>query len=295
MIDVLMPFRGDVLLLREAVDSVIRQDGPDWRLTIVEDAHHDDSVQQWIAGLAHPQIVYVRNSQRLGVSGNLRRCLELATADYVVFMGCDDVMLPGYVSSMEAAVRQFPDAALFHPRVRVIDEHGATARPLVDRVKECVTPRVDGPTPLRGERLAVGLLHGNWCYFPAICWRRDRIATQSFRTDMETVLDLDLLLHLVLHGEEIVLLPAETFEYRRHSSSASSRTARDAARFEEGGRLFREVARECRSRGWTSAERAARLHVTSRIHAALLLPNALRARDRVAARRLAKHVVGRTR
>jgi hypothetical protein len=233
----------------------------------------------------------VRNDKRLGVSDNFRRCLELASAPFVTFMGCDDLMGPGYVAAVSAAVRARPDIGAVQPQVLVIDETGKSSRALTDLVKRRLAPHVDEPRALGGEQLATSLLHGNWTYFPAVCWQRSVAIAHSFRRDMETVLDLDLLINLVLDGHEVLLLPEPAFSYRRHSQSASSLTAHNATRFDEESRLFEETARRCSALGWSRAERAARWHVTSRLHAALLVPAAIFRKDGAAARRLVRHAV----
>ena len=80
-------------------------------------------------------MVYVRNEETLGVNGNFRRALSLATAEHVVFMGCDDVLEPGYVAAMHATLAEHPQAAIVCPGVKVIDDEGRASEPLVDRVR----------------------------------------------------------------------------------------------------------------------------------------------------------------
>lgn len=292
MIDVLLPFYGDPALLRLAVESVLSQSDARWRLHVIDDCYPDPDAAAWIAGIADERVSFERNETNLGVSANFAHCLATATADHVVFMGCDDVMGTDYVAEVCAAIAAHPDAAVIQPRVQVIDEHGAPTRSAADRVKSVLAPTrsPDGSAlVLGGEPLARSLMHGDWLYFPAIAWRRELIAGPSFRTDMETVLDLALLMDLVLGGYEFVILDAEAFSYRRHRASASSVSARTTHRFDEEARLFSEVASACRERGWTSAARAARLHASSRMHAGALLPSALRHGEHATVRALLKH------
>mgnify|MGYP000623922306 CR=1 FL=1 len=80
-VDVMLPFYGDVGHLKEAVSSVMQQDVPDWRLTVVDDAHPDPAVQRWFGDLDCPRIRYERNTQNLGANGNYRKCLSLVEHD----------------------------------------------------------------------------------------------------------------------------------------------------------------------------------------------------------------------
>ena len=56
---------------------------------------------------------------------------------------------------------------------------------------------------------------------------------------------------------------------------------------------FIMAARQMDELGWDSAARAARRHLTSRLHALTLIPRAVATRNRPAVSVLAKHVFGR--
>lgn len=293
MVEILVPYYGDPALMKLAVSSVLDQDNDDWQLLVVDDAYPGAEVRDWLKSLNHPQVRYVRNERRLGVSGNFQKCLDLAEADLVTFLGCDDLMLPNYVAVTSRAFSEHPEVTAVHPAVKTVDANGAVTRPLADRVKRAISPRTHIPLTLSGELLAVSLLRGAWTYFPAICWRRDVVARHGFRQDLETVLDLDLLINLTLEGHELLLLPVDAFRYRRHPLSTSALTARAATRFAEESQLYGEVVARCHEVGWVRAQRAAKWHTTSRLHAALLVPGALGAREWAIARELVSHVTRR--
>ena len=293
MIEILLPFYGDQELFKLAVRSVLGQTDPRWRLVVVDDCDPGPSVEPWLAAFDDPRISYRRNPENLGVAGNFRHCLDLARAEHVVFLGCDDLMHPTYVATVRASLARHPEAAVIQPRVQVVDHAGHPVSTLVDAVKARLAPHPRSELVLSGQDLAVSLVRGNWMYFPAILWRRDLIAARQFRPDMETALDLDLLLHLVVAGHEFVLPDALAFSYRRHAGSVSSVTARDAGRFQEESRLYAEIATAFGARGWERAEREARRHLTSRLHAATLIPVALRTRKPAVAQGLLRHALAR--
>jgi len=273
-----VPFYGDPALLRETVASVLAQTDPRWRMTIVEDGPRDDSVRNWLGGLDEPRIRYESNSKTLGVAGNFQRCLDLADSDYVVFLGCDDRLHPSYVSHVLAAIAEHPDVAIVQPGVRVIDGDGTAVRPLGDRLKARLNPAHAGPAVVEGEPLMTSLMRGNWTYFPSLVWRRERIATIGFRQDLQIALDLVALVTLVLNGERLLVTNHVVFEYRRHRASASSISAANADRFLEERRVYKEFEQRARSRHWLRAARAARLRLTSRLHALALVPRSIRCR-----------------
>jgi glycosyltransferase involved in cell wall biosynthesis len=287
VIDVLLPFYGDPEMMRLAVRSVLDQDTTGWRLVIVDDCYPDVATSDWLASLQRPDVVYVRNEKTLGVNGNFRRALSLATAEHVVFMGCDDLLEPGYIAAVQGTLAQHPDAAIVCPGVQVIDEAGQAVEPLVDRVKRFLRP--DGHATLAGEDALVSLMSGNWTYFPSLCWRRDVINEIDFRPEYGVVLDLGLLVDVLVAGGELVVIPDRLFRYRRHAGSESATKTVVGARFEEERHYFGVIATELERSGLRRAARAARGHVTSRLHAAALLPVAARNRDRAALGRLLRH------
>ncbi|MFI0720123.1 glycosyltransferase family 2 protein [Streptomyces sp. NPDC021224] len=287
--DVTIPYYGDVALLRAAVRSVQAQDGDDWRLTVVDDGR-EPGVPEWFAGLDDPRVHYLRNPENLGVTGNFNRCVELARAPYVVLMGCDDLMLPGYLQTVRRALRRSPGAVMVQPGVQVVDADGRPCRTLTDTAKKRLYApgRVRrAPALLGGEDLAVSLLRGNWLYFPSVCWRTDALRRHPFRADLGVIQDLAVVLDLLLDGGRLATDPEICFRYRRHAQSASAAQAATGARFDEARDFFLGACARLLAHGWPRAARAARRHWSSRLHALTLLPAAVSSRP--AAQALLRH------
>ena len=277
-VEVLMPFYGDVALLKEAVASVLAQSDPHWRLVVVDDAYPDDTVPAWFDSLHDSRVEYHRNESNLGVTRNFNRLLEIATAELVTLMGCDDRMLPDYVARVLGTFADAPaDVAMFQPGVRVVDAGGTPVLPLGDRMKNWLRPGVKGTRRVvGGEQLVASLLHGNWTYFPSICWRRSRIAAHGFRSELTVVQDLALLLDLATEGQQIVVDDDPVFEYRRHAAAVSSVGLVTGDRLAEERAFFEESAARFSAMEWPQATMAARLHFTSRLNALTRVPGAVR-------------------
>lgn len=99
-LDVMLPFWGDPDLLYAAVESVRGQTDPAWRLTIVDDCYPDESVARHFETEQDPRIRYRRNEVNLGITENYQRCRDLAEHQLTMFLGCDDLMLPGFVETV---------------------------------------------------------------------------------------------------------------------------------------------------------------------------------------------------
>lgn len=285
-----VPHYGPLAYLQTAVNSVRSQSDPNWLLSVIDDGPSTEGVAEWLTSVSDSRIDYTHNESRLGVNANFQKSLDWARAPQVVFLGCDDVLLPEYVATVRALIRQFPNAAMFQPGVRVIDAGGRVVRPLGDLVKKSLTPR-SGVTLLGGEALLASLMRGNWAYFPSLCWDTAAARKFGFRQDLPTTLDLALLARLILSDHSMVYDSRVVFEYRRHSRSASSLAARSTSRFGEEAALFHEISDRSADRGWPRASRAARHHITSRFHAGVVLLQATRAGDRSAMKAAASHVV----
>lgn len=290
---ILVPFWGEPALLYAAIDSVLAQTDPAWSLVVVDDAYPDPSVAEHFAAARDPRIRYERNKSNLGIAGNFQRCLDLASADLVAFLGSDDLLGPEYVARARAAMTAYPEASIYQPGVQVIDEHGEPCKPLVDRVKGWIRPRAARPIVQHGEDLAASLLRGNWLYWPSLVFRTEHIRRYRFRQDLPIILDLAIILDQVADGAALIVDPNVTFRYRRHSASLSGAGLLDGTRFSDDRRYFAEAARLMRERRWPRAARAARTRWTSRLHGLSLVPSALRSGDRRGAGAALRHGLGR--
>jgi glycosyltransferase involved in cell wall biosynthesis len=297
-VDVLFPYYGDVAMMKQAVESVLGQTSPDWVLTVIDDGYPDDSIPGYFGALADrdPRDTYLRNEQNLGANGNYRKALTFVRNELAVVMGADDAMLPHYIETVVAAHEQFPSAQIIQPGVEVIDEHNEPGMGLIDKMKRVYAPRVHGSSNRRllsGEPLAVSLMRGNWLYFPSICWKSDTLVATNFREGLNVVQDLALALDLIKAGGSLVVDNTVCFQYRRHRESDSSWRALEGTRFIEEREFFTGMADEFTAIGWQRAARTARLHLSSRLNAATLLPKAWRTGQHQGVRNLREHVLAR--
>lgn len=287
----MMPFYGRFDHFKSAVESVLAQTDPDWRLVIVDDVYPDLEPGRWAASLSDPRIEYIRNETNLRPSKNYLKCVSLMQTEHSVLMGCDDVMLPDYVKRVKELLALFPDADIVQPGVQVIDGDGRVYCPLPDRVKALYRFNGTGARRYSGDKLATSLLRGNWTYFPSLVWRVSKLRQFGFRADLDVVQDLAMLLDITLDGGTLVLDSEIAFSYRRHATSVSAVSGPDGSKFAQERILFAEFARRCADRGWSSAARAARHHWTSRLSALSELPAAFKAGTPAGRRSLLRHAL----
>jgi glycosyltransferase involved in cell wall biosynthesis len=71
------------------------------------------------------QITYAENEKNLGYDGNLRQLIRTARGTWVVFMGDDDLFVPGALDRFAAFVGQHPEAGYILRSYRVRHEEGS--------------------------------------------------------------------------------------------------------------------------------------------------------------------------
>src|ERR1019366_30970 len=74
------------------------------------------------------QVTYAENEKNLGYDGNLRHLIRAATGRWVVFMGDDDLFVPGALDRFAAFVGQHPEAGYVLRSYRVRHENGRLER-----------------------------------------------------------------------------------------------------------------------------------------------------------------------
>lgn len=286
-IDIMLPFYGDVDLFKAAVTSVRAQTIREWRLVVVDDLYPSEEPARWLAELADPRIVYVRNEANLGVASNFAKCVTLVEAEWFVMMGGDDLMLPEYLHHVAEVASAHSEADVIQPGVHVIDASGRRSLPLADRIKRMIRPRLpSGEATLRGHTMAKSLARGDWAYFPSMLWRSSTVKSIGFRPDYDIALDLGLLFDIALRNGTMVVTDEDVFAYRRHGDSVSSAEADTGERFRQESRFFAEFADSFDRLGWRDAAARVRRRPIARLHivasaAALLLRGRLRSSVRL--------------
>lgn len=113
LISVCIPAYNRAALLSALLDSILGQDYDDFDVIIAEDSSPERS-EISIRAIEYEKrfggkIQYFENETTLGYDGNLRRLLELASGEYVLFMGNDDLLAPGALNAVAHAVKERRD------------------------------------------------------------------------------------------------------------------------------------------------------------------------------------------
>ncbi len=110
---VLLPTRNRLEYLRFAIETVRRQDYADWEL-IVSDNDSEEDIAGYVASCSDPRIRYRRTARFVPVTENWNYALEPSTGDYVIMLGDDDGLMPGYFRTMSELVTTFDHPELVY-------------------------------------------------------------------------------------------------------------------------------------------------------------------------------------
>ena len=112
----------------QTVQSVLDQQGVTLEVIVRDDCSTDGSMDVLQAFQDDPRVRIERNLENLGMYANYNRCVDSGSGRYVVVVGSDDIMYPGHLASLVAAMDAHPQAALGYTQCNWIDGDGALIR-----------------------------------------------------------------------------------------------------------------------------------------------------------------------
>jgi len=109
----LLPTRNRLQYLKLAIETVCRQELPDWEIAISDNDSSED-IAGYVSSLEDERIVYRRMPEFVPVTENWNAALELSTGDYVLMLGDDDGLLPDFLPRMTELLESFSNPDLVY-------------------------------------------------------------------------------------------------------------------------------------------------------------------------------------
>ncbi|HAT52625.1 MAG TPA: hypothetical protein DCS80_05050 [Betaproteobacteria bacterium] len=111
---VLLPTRNGGPYLENCINSILGQGYDDLELIISDNANTDQTPQIIAQYAADPRVTVLRLEQPITVTDNWNNALFSASGDYIMMMGDDDFLLPGYFVRMAQIIEKYeqPDCVL---------------------------------------------------------------------------------------------------------------------------------------------------------------------------------------
>lgn len=123
---ILLPTRNRLEYLRQAVQTVLGQQSNDWEL-VISDNCSDEDVGGYARSLGDRRVRYLRTSRFIPVTDNWNNALANSSGDYVLMLGDDDGLLPGYFTTMDGLIRNFGPPDCVYTSAYLLTYPGATS------------------------------------------------------------------------------------------------------------------------------------------------------------------------
>ncbi len=121
-----MPAFNSGRYIKEAINSVLRQDGVDFEIIVIDDGSHDNTAE--IANsFADARIKLIKNRQNKGIAHCHNLAIKLCKSTFIAHVDSDDVVLPGAFKKMLSELKSKNDnISYLHCNYTFIDDSGHT-------------------------------------------------------------------------------------------------------------------------------------------------------------------------
>jgi glycosyltransferase involved in cell wall biosynthesis len=106
LFSVVMPTHNRLHLLRDAIETVRRQEFKEWEVVVFDNASKD-GIADHVGSLNDERVRYARSDLFLPVTTSWNRAIDLARGDYVVLLGDDDGLTPQYFKRLIEIIDEF--------------------------------------------------------------------------------------------------------------------------------------------------------------------------------------------
>lgn len=241
IVSILLPVYGRSELLEAALESVVNQEKPEWRLFIADDGSDmatQKLISSWMDARQDPRIKWIKRPKNLGLFENLNRAMEETEEEWTLLLCSDDILLPGAIGHIQDCFRKWPESQLILSTFESVDLGGQSRPPDSaehhDKVSKCsglVNPEIFIPALLR-----LGSLNGNLTgmVFSRDLWRQ----AGPFRGDWKHAADWEWLIRA---GEikPITLNRTPIAKVRTHPKQLSNENRRNGHEVIEVGEVVR--------------------------------------------------------
>ena len=103
---VLLPTRNGGKYLESPIESVLSQDYQDMELIVFDNANTDNTAEVVNSFSNDKRLKYYRTERVVSVTDNWNNALKKSSGDYVLMMGDDDFLLPGYFDTLDKTITE---------------------------------------------------------------------------------------------------------------------------------------------------------------------------------------------
>ena len=122
-----MPAYNAGKYIRQALESVLCQEGVDLELIVVDDASTDDTTEL-VTSCPDGRVRLLRNSRRMGIGYCHNVVLRESRGPFIAHVDADDFLMPGALRAMVEALKRDPAVGQAHCYFFDVDAQGKTTR-----------------------------------------------------------------------------------------------------------------------------------------------------------------------
>lgn len=213
-VSIIMPVHNKAAFLREAVESILSQDFPDFEVIVIDDSSSDESCEI-ISSLTDSRIRKFFNTRNLGQAETLNKGIDLAEGEFICFAHGDDLWYKNFLSEHVAMLEKYPRINISHARAEVIDEAGCTIS---------LDPSVGSELVTSSHDTVRRLVKGSHVMTPTVFLRKGTFPSFNYRYFFPC--DWDLWLRIAAEGNDFLFIDRSLIKYRVSSQNVTSVSAR---------------------------------------------------------------------
>jgi GT2 family glycosyltransferase len=134
LVSIVVPTFDRAGYIETAILTLLEQDYPALEVIVVDDGSHDETgaiLSRIAERFPGERFRWIGHANR-GQAASINRGFEVARGDLLGYLGSDDFLAPGAITSLVRAARHHPDADILYPSYRIVDEF--------DGVKDTIQP-----------------------------------------------------------------------------------------------------------------------------------------------------------
>lgn len=200
--------------IKEAIQSVLNQTYKDWELIVVDDCSTDNSVEV-IKSFDDERIKLFVNDKNLGLQKTVKRGIENATGEWIVFLESDDVITADNIEKKVSIAQKYNDINLIFNDCEFFGDE--------EKVRDFTIALKKTRTLLCGKNYPQNMFYNFYLSnkiftFSSVMAKREDLLKISFEPPMDCLLDWWLWVQLAYIGK-YYYIPEKLTKWRLHTDS----------------------------------------------------------------------------
>jgi GT2 family glycosyltransferase len=205
-----MPTRNQCQWLKEALDSALAQDYPNFEVLVVDD-ESEDATPALLDSMKDPRLRVLRK-RHTNLPDVRNLILREAAGEYICWLDSDDILLPGVLQTYSRRVQDWPGVSVFYGNLIHIDKTG--------RIKG----QISYDNHAGNSHLLARLFIGNHMPNPGAFVQADAMReVGGFDEETAGSCDYDLWLRLAAKRAGFLHVGCDVVKYRWHGNNMSFR------------------------------------------------------------------------